>query len=220
VEILYEDNHLLGVVKPPGVLAQGDRSGDATLLDEAKAYLKQKYAKPGNVFLGLVHRLDRPASGVLMLARTSKAASRLSAQFRQGTVEKSYVVVVEGRPPAREGELVAHLAQKGDAQGLTRGSLQPFPGSREARLRYRVRGQGADRAELAVELLTGRRHQIRVQLALVGCPVWGDGKYGAASRLPGRRIALHASRLVVAHPVTREPVVLEAEPPAGWPWPA
>jgi 23S rRNA pseudouridine1911/1915/1917 synthase len=216
--ILYEDNHLLGVVKPAGLLVQGDRTGDPTLLDVLKSYLKRRYDKPGNVYLGLVHRLDRPVSGVLIVARTSKAAARLSAQFRGGSPVKQYLAVVDGAPPADAGELHAHLAAAADTDGVTRAAAAPFAGSREARLRYRVIDRDGDRALLAVELLTGRRHQIRAQLALAGCPVHGDRKYGARPWLPGR-LALHAARLLFAHPVSGEPVVLTAPPPADWPWP-
>lgn len=220
VPILYEDNHLLGVIKPAGLLVQGDNTGDSTLLDAVKAYLKQAYDKPGNVYLGLVHRLDRPVSGVMVLARTSKAASRLAAQFRAGTPAKRYLAVLEGRLAEPAGELVAYLAPHGDAQGVTRGSLQPFADARESRLRYRVTGVGDDRSLVEIDLLTGRRHQIRVQCALAGCPVWGDRKYGAAHGLASR-IALHALRLTVAHPITGQPLVLQAPPPvADWPWPA
>ncbi len=217
LQVLFEDNHLLGVFKPAGVLVQGDRSGDATLLDVVRAYLKQAYAKPGNVYLGLVHRLDRPVSGVVLLARTSKGASRLSAQFRDGTPTKTYLAVVEGRMPAAEDELHAHLAAHGDDQGVTRAAASPFAGSRDARLRYRVTASARDRSLVEIDLLTGRRHQIRAQFALAGCPIWGDRKYGSRHDLAGR-IALHAMRLAVRHPIDGRPMVLTAPPPDGWPW--
>jgi 23S rRNA pseudouridine1911/1915/1917 synthase len=220
LRILYEDNHLIAVLKPAGVLVQGDASGDPTLLDMVKTHLKQAHAKPGNVFVGLVHRLDRPVSGVVLLARTSKAASRLSAQFRAGTPVKRYLAVVEGRLPEASGELAAHLAAHGDDQGVTRAEAVPFVGSREARLRYRVEAVADDRSLVEVTLLTGRRHQIRAQLALAGHPIWGDRKYGSRHALVGR-IALHAARLEVVHPTSRQPVVIVAAPPTdGWPWPA
>lgn len=220
VRILYEDNHLIAVDKPAGLLVQGDDTRDPTLLDAVKAYLKRAYDKPGNVYLGLVHRLDRPVSGVIVLARTSKAASRVAGQFRDGAPDKRYLAVVEGRLGETDAELVAYLAAKGDDHGVTRASLQSFAGAREARLRYRVIGAGGDRSLVEVELLTGRRHQIRAQFALAGCPIWGDRKYGSAHDL-GRRIALHAQRLTVAHPITGEPLVLQAPlPTADWPWPA
>ena len=219
LHVIHEDNHLLAVTKPAGLLVQGDRTGDVTLLALAKAYLKQKYAKPGNVFLALVHRLDRPVSGVVLLARTSKAASRLSRQFRERTVGKRYQAVVEGIPSAGSRELVAHLAGSGDARGVTRAAREPFPDSREARLVYTVTERAANQALLAIEPMTGRRHQIRAQLALIGCPVLGDVKYGAARPFADRSIALHASRLEVTHPIGSELVVLEASLPPGWPWP-
>ncbi len=214
--ILHEDNHLLGVLKPAGLLSQGDHTGDPSVVDVAKVYLKERYAKPGNVFLGLVHRLDRPVSGVMVLARTSKAASRLAAQFRDGTVDKRYLAIVRGRLPLPRGELAAHLAATGDTHGVTRAARSGFPGSRPALLRYRVLDQARDVTLIEIELLTGRRHQIRAQFALEGCPVRGDVKYGAAATADGQ-LALHAQRLEFAHPVGGKPVVLQAPPPWCWP---
>ncbi len=218
LDILYEDNHLLAVCKPANVLVQGDRTGDATLLDAARAYLKHTYDKPGNVYVGLVHRLDRPVSGVVLLARTSKAASRLSQQFRDHTPRKTYLAVVEGSPREDRAELAHHLAAHGDAHGVTRASLSAFDGSRLSRLRYHVVQRRVDRSLLDVELITGRRHQIRAQLAMEGHPVWGDVKYGAHRRREPAGIALHAVRLEVAHPVGGAPVILEASLPGDWPW--
>ena len=220
IQVLYEDNHLLAVVKPAGLLVQGDRSGDPTLLEAARAYLKDRYAKPGNVYIGLVHRLDRPVSGVVLFARTSKAAGRLAAQFRQREVDKSYLAIVAGHPPAGGAEVVAHLAARGDRQGVTRAGWEAFPGSRLARLVYTVVETSAGHALLAVKLLTGRRHQIRAQLGLLGHPVLGDVKYGAEAALPDRSIALHAQGLAVAHPVGGQPLTLAAPLPPTWPWPA
>jgi 23S rRNA pseudouridine1911/1915/1917 synthase len=165
-----------------------------------------------------VHRLDRPTTGVLLLARTSKAASRLSDQFRRGAPRKTYLAVVEGVPVPATGELTHHLAARGDEQGVTRAAGAPFPGSRPARLRYHVRETAPGRALVEVELITGRRHQIRAQLALAGWPVWGDVKYGASRRRRPAGIALHAWRLEVAHPVGGAPLRLEAPLPADWPW--
>jgi 23S rRNA pseudouridine1911/1915/1917 synthase len=216
--ILYEDNHLLAIAKPAGLLVQGDRTGDVTLLDLARAHLRDKYGKPGNVYLGLVHRLDRPVSGVVLLARTSKAAARLSAQFRAGGVEKVYLAVVEGVPSPGDAELVSWLADRADPAGRTAAATAPFPGAREARLRYRVREEAGGCALVEVRPATGRRHQIRVQLAGSGHPILGDVKYGARRFAPGR-VALHAWRLTLAHPVGGAEVALEAPPPADWPWP-
>ena len=221
--VLYEDNHLLAVDKPAGLLVQGDRSGDPTLVEAAGAYLKEKYAKPGNVYVGLVHRLDRNTSGVVLLARTSKAASRLSARFRDDEVTKVYLAVVAGRPDPAEGELVSYLAGKGDRQGVTRASTTPFSGARESRLRYNVRESAAGLSLVEVRPVTGRRHQIRAQFALAGHPLVGDVKYGSRERLSGHRIALHAYKLAVAHPIRNEegerPMVFEAATPTDWPWP-
>jgi 23S rRNA pseudouridine1911/1915/1917 synthase len=219
LEVLHEDNHLLVVNKPAGLLVQGDRSGDPTLLDAAREYLRVKYAKPGNVFVGLVHRLDRNVSGVVVLARTSKAASRLGGQFRDGTVTKIYWAVVAGVPDPGRGELRAWLAAQGDSRGVTRAAAEPFTGAREAVLRYHVRESAPDRALLEVRPLTGRRHQIRAQLALAGHPLLGDVKYGASGRFSGHRIALHAYRLEIVHPVGGRPLGFETEPPGDWPWP-
>lgn len=218
LRILHEDNHLLVVVKPAGLLAQGDSSGDVTLLDLCKADLKARFDKPGNVYLGLVHRLDRPVSGVMVLARTSKAAARLSEQFRGAQVSKTYRAVVEGAPPAVEGELVGHLAAEGDRDGRTRWSPAPFPGSREAHLLYRVLAAAGGKSLLEVRPQTGRRHQIRVQLASAGCPVTGDVKYGAPVPLPDRSVALHAWRLELTHPVGGAALVFTAPVPDAAPW--
>ena len=219
LDVVFEDNHLLAVAKPAGLLVQGDRSGDVTLVDVAKAYLKRKYDKPGNVYLGLVHRLDRNTSGLVLLARTSKAAGRLSEQFRSKAVQKSYLAVTEGVPDTDGGELTAWLAARADRQGVTRAETAPFAEARESRLRWRVMATEHGRALLEVEPITGRRHQIRAQLALVGLPLLGDVKYGATRGLPDHRIALHARSLTVKHPVGGEPVVLTVSPPPDWPWP-
>jgi 23S rRNA pseudouridine1911/1915/1917 synthase len=218
-QVLYEDNHLLALNKPAGVLVQGDRSGDATLLDAARGYLKQKYAKPGNVYLGLVHRLDRPVSGVVLLARTSKAAGRLTRQFRAGTVTKIYLAIVADAPNEPEAELVMYLGRQADSRGRTAARHQPFPGARESRLRYRVVGRSGSLILLEVQPLTGRRHQIRVQLAVIGCPILGDVKYGSQERRKDRSISLHARRLIIEHPVSGASLALTAPPPPGWPWP-
>lgn len=221
--VLYEDNHLLVVDKPAGLLVQGDRSGDETLLDRARSYLKQKYNKPGKVYIGLVHRLDRNVSGVVVLARTSKAAGRLSEQFRAGSPAKIYLAVVEGRLPEPEATLTAWLAPDGDARGVTCARFEPFEGARESRLGYETLEQrrvaGRDCTLVRIRLITGRRHQIRAQLALVGCPLLGDRKYGAGQALPDHRIALHAARLELTHPVGARPLAWEAPLPADWPWP-
>lgn len=219
LDILYEDNHLLAVNKPAGLLVQGDRSGDRTLLDVAGSYLKHKYDKPGRVYLGLVHRLDRNVSGVVLLARTSKAAGRLSGQFRDGSVDKVYQAVVSGCPDPEKGDLLSWLADKGDRRGVTRTEPEPFPGARESLLRYNVLESQAGWSLVEVRPVTGRRHQIRAQFALGGNPLLGDVKYGSQRRLAGHRLALHAVSLTVSHPVGGKSLKLTAPLPKDWPWP-
>ena len=217
MEPLYLDNHLLAVAKPPGVLTQADRTGDLDLVSLAKAYLKQRFGKPGNVFVGLVHRLDRPTSGVVMLARTSKAASRLSDQFRRRAVQKRYLAVLDGVLSAPE-------TWTERADGLVRegGGVRVVPageeGSQQARLRWRTLETDAGRSLVEVDLLTGRKHQIRAQVAAAGAPVLGDFRYSrrAVPFAGGRGIALHAFRLQVEHPTRREPVSVTAPPPGAW----
>lgn len=219
LQVIFEDNHLLAVAKPAGLLVQGDASGDASLVDEARAYLKAKFDKPGNAYVGLVHRLDRNVSGVVLLARTSKAASRLSAAFRDDLVDKRYLAVCAGEPGPAAGELRHWLAAKGDAEGVTRCATAPFAGAREAVLEYRVLEAGPGFSLVEVRPITGRRHQIRAQLARAGHPLLGDVKYGSTRRLPDHRVALHALRLTVPHPVGGSPLELECPLPADWPWP-
>jgi 23S rRNA pseudouridine1911/1915/1917 synthase len=219
--VLFEDNHLLAMVKPAGMLTQPDRTGDVSLLDLAKRYLKVTYGKPGEVYLGLVHRLDRPVGGVIVFARTSKAARRLSEQFRGRTARKIYWALVEGAPDPPEGELVHRLIGSGT---MMRAAPPDTPEGQEARLAYRTleRARGASLVE--VELITGRKHQIRAQLAAIGCPVVGDIKYGAKRLTPGRReertivgaIRLFARSLVFSHPVTGRDVTVEAKPPEAF----
>ncbi|MCK9996446.1 MAG: RluA family pseudouridine synthase [Candidatus Krumholzibacteria bacterium] len=219
LEVLFEDNHLLAVHKPAGLLVQGDHSGDETLLDVAASYLKHKYDKPGKVYLGLVHRLDRNVSGVVLLATTSKAAGRLSGQFRDGTVDKIYQAVVTGCPPNGEGELRSWLAAKGDARGVTRAEPEPFAEARKSLLRYNVVESRGGWSLVVIKPVTGRRHQIRAQMALEGHPLLGDVKYGSQRRLADHRIALHALSLTVSHPVGGKSLILTAPLPEDWPWP-
>jgi len=215
--VLYEDNHLIAIDKPPGLLTQGDASGEISALDAVKAYLKDKYDKPGKVYLGMVHRLDRPASGVLLFARTSKAAGRLSAQFREREVEKIYWAVVRGVVEPGEATLRHHLARD-EAAARTVAVDADRRGAQEAVLQYRVLGVQRERSLLEIELLTGRKHQVRAQLSAIGHPVVGDRRYGATAYRKDGSIALHSRSLMVAHPTRNEPVLIEAEVPEGWPW--
>lgn len=213
VQILHCDNHLLVVYKPGGLPVQADATGDPDLLTLAKAWIAREFHKPGAVWLGLVHRLDRPARGVVVLARTSKAAARLSEQFRQRTTAKTYRVVVHGRPPHTAGTLHDWL------ESDDKGSRRVAEGhGREASLEYRTVATHAGLTLLEVDLHSGRKHQIRVQLAGIGCPVLGDLRYGAAAPLPDRNIALLAYRLQLQHPTTGQRLTFTAPEPPGWPW--
>jgi 23S rRNA pseudouridine1911/1915/1917 synthase len=223
LDVLYEDNHCLAVNKPAGLPSQGDESGDETLVDVATRYLKQRYRKPGNVYVGLVHRLDRPTSGIVLLARTSKAAARLAAQFREGTVEKVYWALVEGSPNADEGIWIDRL-EKDCRTNASRALPESEEGGREATVAFRVLHRWPDAAKLELRPLTGRSHQLRVQLASRGLPILGDERYGARSWIAavdgGRRIGLHARSLKFTHPTRREVIEVEAPVPADWPEPS
>jgi len=213
--VFYEDNHLLVLYKPAGLVMQRDTKARPSLVDLAKAWLKVRHAKPGRVFVGMVHRLDAPVAGVLVLARTSKAAARLSEQFRAGSVEKTYLAVVQGRPARSEDRLVHRLVRRGRYSRPAEGNGEE---GQMAVLSYRLLETRDDRGLLEVDLETGRRHQIRAQLAAVGCPVWGDIHYGADRALPHGCIALLASKLSFVHP-TRQTVLAFVSPvPEGWPW--
>lgn len=215
LQILHEDNHLLVVNKPAGLPTQGVAEGVASVVTEAKDYLKKKYAKPGNVYLGVVSRLDSAVSGVLVLARTSKAAARLTEQFRSGTAEKTYWAMVEQPPNPPEGEL-SHWVLKDDR--LMRMTIVPrrTAGAQQARLGYRTLQQDRQRTLVEVRLHTGRKHQIRLQLATIGSPIVGDRKYGGRAPFAEGAIALHAMRLVIEHPTTRERMQFEAPVPRSW----
>jgi 23S rRNA pseudouridine1911/1915/1917 synthase len=214
LRVLYEDNHCIAVLKPARMLTAGDRTGDVSLLDRVRDYLKQKYQKPGNVFVGLVHRLDRPVSGVVLFARTSKGAARLSEQFREGTVIKVYRAVVEGNVAQPSGEFVDWLLKNTETNTVR--SVPPETlSARASRLRYRVLNSVGELTLLEITPETGRSHQIRVQLAERGHPICGDGKYGSQRAMQGA-IALHASQLTFDHPTRHEPVTVSAPDPGSW----
>jgi 23S rRNA pseudouridine1911/1915/1917 synthase len=220
LDVLYEDNHCLAVNKPAGLLAQGDETGEPSLVDLVRDYLKVKYAKPGNVFVGLVHRLDRPTSGVVLLARTSKGADRLSQQFREGTVRKVYRAVVEGSPADDEGEWADRLA-KDEARNLVGVVAPGDPEGRDAHVAFRVLDRRGTLTVIELVPTTGRGHQLRVQLASRGMPIVGDRKYGARSTLLARdgrpRVALHALALTFRHPTRPETLTVTAPMPPDWP---
>lgn len=212
--VLYEDNHCLALWKPPRMPVVADRSGDPSLLDRAKEYVKKKYGKPGGVYLGVVHRLDRPVSGVVLFARTSKAARRLTEQFRERAVRKVYWAVVEGKPRHREGELT-HWLVKDRRRNIVKAYPEARAGARLAHLRYRVLASAEGLALLEIEPETGRPHQIRVQLAEAGHPIVGDVKYGARRRF-GNAVALHARELTFRHPTSGHEVAIIAPLPRSW----
>lgn len=220
MEVLYVDNHVIVVNKQSGDIVQGDKTGDVPLSECVKQYLKERYGKPGNVFLGVVHRLDRPVSGVLLFARTSKALPRLNKLFAEHeNVRKTYWAIVANEPPAPEGTLT-HWLTRDERNNTARAYDREVPRSKRAVLDYRVLARGDRYFLLEVNLHTGRHHQIRCQLAKIGCPIKGDLKYGAPRSNPDGSISLHARRLVLEHPVTHEPLDVTAPVPAENLWQA
>lgn len=219
LEVLYEDNHLIAVNKRPGDLVQGDQTGDTPLGEVVKAYLKDKYDKPGAVFLGVVHRLDRPTSGIVIFARTSKALSRMNALFKEKQMQKTYWALVQAPPPFDSGRLV-HWLERNPKQNKSFAHQKEGPNRKLAALNYRLL-KTLDRYHLLeIELETGRHHQIRAQLSAIGCPIKGDLKYGSPRSNPDGSISLHARRLEFVHPVARTPVCIEAPPPQDPLWEA
>jgi 23S rRNA pseudouridine1911/1915/1917 synthase len=217
--VVYEDNHLLIVHKRAGVPVQGDETGDTCLVDMAKAYIKEKHQKPGEVFLGLVHRLDRPVSGLVVLARTSKALERMNKMFHDRHVQKIYRAVVKGNPPALEGVL-EHWLEKNPKNNTTTAFSKEKAGAKYARLSYQVVEVAQGHSLLEVHPHTGRSHQIRVQLASMGCPIKGDRKYGYPQPNEDKSICLHAFALEFEHPVKKEPLKIHTPPTLhhGWEW--
>ncbi len=217
MDVLYEDNHIIIVNKRPGEIVQADKTGDEPLVDTVKHYLKEKYDKPGNVFCGVVHRLDRPVGGVVVFAKTSKALARMNEMFRSGGVEKTYWAVTRNRPPMDEGRLVGYITST-ERNNKSYVSDTPRPDSKKAALTYR-RLSSSDRYHLLeVRLETGRKHQIRVQLSSIGCPIQGDLKYGDRRSNPDRSISLLARRIRFIHPVSKLPVDVTADIPQHQPW--
>lgn len=215
IQIVYEDNHLLVVVKPANMPTQADASGDPDLHGTMKRYIAETYNKPGAVYLGLVHRLDRPVGGLVVLAKTSKAADRLSEQVRQKTLARQYVAAVRGAAQ-EEAELCDWLL-KDERTNTVRVVHSDTPGAKDAKLRYRRVGGSGELSLVRVKLYTGRSHQIRVQLSHSGCPIWGDARYGAGK--PGEQIALWGAHLGLVHPTKKEEMHFDALPPMErMPW--
>ncbi len=218
VEILYEDNHLIAVYKKSSDLSQGDKTGDVALDTEIKKYIAEKYRKPGDVFLGVIHRLDRPVSGVLLFARTSKALQRMNEMFRTKQVKKTYLAIVKERPPEDEAT-ITHYLKKNEKQNKSYIYDTEVKGSKKASLTYRLKGRSESFWLLEVELHSGRHHQIRAQLAAIGCPIKGDLKYGYPRSNDDGGISLVARKLEFIHPVRKEPVTITGHLPDGDIWP-
>ena len=217
MKVIYEDNHIIVINKESGEIVQGDKTGDAPLSDYVKDYIKEKYAKPGNVFLGVTHRLDRPVSGLVIFARTSKALSRLNDMFRKGEVHKTYWAIVKNKPKAAEGRLT-HWIVRNEKQNKSYAYDHEVKDSKKAMLDYRLLASGDNYHILEVQLLTGRHHQIRCQLAAMGCPIRGDLKYGAPRSNPDGSISLLSRHVEFVHPVSKQAIRLDAPLPLDVLW--
>ena len=217
MKVVYEDNHIIIVSKDSGEIVQGDKTGDEPLSETVKRYIKTKYDKPGNVFLGVVHRLDRPVSGLVVFAKTSKALSRLNDMFRNGDVHKTYWAVTYGYPPAEE-DTITHWIVRNEKQNKSYAYDHEVPGSNKAVLHYHVIGRTDNYTLIEVRLLTGRHHQIRCQLSKIGCPIKGDLKYGARRSNPDGGISLPSRRVEFVHPVSKQNIMAEAPVPADAVW--
>ena len=215
--VVYEDNHVIIVNKSSSEIVQGDKTGDKPLSETVKEYIKEAYAKPGNVFLGVVHRLDRPVSGLVLFARTSKALPRLNDMFRNGEVRKTYWAIVKDAPPQPSGTL-EHWLVRNEKQNKSYAYDREVPNSKKAILNYRVIGRSDNYYLLEVDLKTGRHHQIRCQLAKMGCPIKGDLKYGAKRSNPDGSISLHARSISFTHPVSKKPIEAVAPVPEDNLW--
>jgi len=215
--VIYEDNHLIAVNKTSSEIVQGDKTGDEPLSETLKQWLKDKYQKPGNVFVGVTHRLDRPVSGVTLFAKTSKALERMNEMFRQGEVEKTYWAIVANQPPEPEGELVHYLVRN-EKQNKSYAYDKEKPGSKKAVLTYRLIAHSERYYLLEIDLKTGRHHQIRCQLAKIGCPVKGDLKYGFSRSNPDGGICLHARKVRFIHPVSKKEIEIIAPTPEEKIW--
>lgn len=216
-DVLFEDNHLIAVNKRAGDIVQVDQTGDLSLDEMVKAYIAHKYAKPNGAFLGVVHRLDRPVSGVILFAKTSKALDRVNKMFKERKMQKTYLAVVRNQPPATEGHL-QHWLKKNPKKNITTAYSEAVPGSQFAELYYRVKGSLEGYYLIEVRPITGRPHQIRVQLSRMGCPIVGDNKYGYPRGSLKRSICLHARELAFTHPVRREPLCIQAALPKDGFW--
>jgi 23S rRNA pseudouridine1911/1915/1917 synthase len=212
LEILYEDNHIIAVNKRPSDIVQGDKTGDAPLSDFVKQYVKEKYDKPGEVFIGTVHRIDRPVSGIVLFARTSKALARLNQMFQSKEIQKTYWAVVKNKPAKENGKLI-HYLKKNEAKNMSKAFDKEQTGALRSELDYKLICSSDNYHLLEITPHTGRHHQIRVQLSAMGCPIKGDLKYGFNRSNKDASIHLHARKIEFIHPVKKEPVVIVAPPP-------
>ncbi|MEZ3577762.1 MAG: RluA family pseudouridine synthase [Muribaculaceae bacterium] len=219
MEILYEDNHIIIVNKAPGEIVQGDKTGDKPLVEMLKDFVRERDHKPGNVFMGVVHRLDRPVSGVVVFAKTSKALSRLNAMFASGDVHKTYWAITRNKPAEPEAALT-HWIRSVERNNKSYASETPVKDAKEARLAYKLIASSERYHLLEVRLMTGRKHQIRVQLSSIGCPVKGDLKYGDKRSNPDGSISLHARRISFVHPVSGKEIDVTAPVPQDNLWQA
>ena len=219
VNVVYEDNHIIIVNKTASEIVQGDKTGDKPLSETVKEYLKEKYNKPGGVFIGVTHRLDRPVSGLVVFAKTGKALARLNEMFRTGKVKKTYWAIVKNLPPAEEDTLTHYLVRN-EKQNKSYAYDTEKPGSKQAVLHYRLLSRSDHYSLLEVDLKTGRHHQIRCQLAKIGCPIKGDLKYGFPRSNPDGSICLHARRVCFEHPVSHQLIEVEAPVPEDNLWKA
>jgi 23S rRNA pseudouridine1911/1915/1917 synthase len=217
LEILYEDNHIIAINKPSGELVQADKECSHSLEESVKLFIKERDRKPANAFLGVVHRLDRPVSGVVIFAKTSKALSRLNAMFRTGQIHKIYHAIVKNRPPL-DSDLLIHYLTRNEKQNKSYAHSAPVPNAKESRLRYRVAAASHSFFLVEVALLTGRHHQIRCQLSKIGCPIKGDLKYGYDRSNPNGGISLHARSISFLHPVSKAEVTIVAPYPGNDVW--
>lgn len=212
LEVLYEDNHIIAINKPLNMLVQVDNTGDKSLEDEVKRYIKEKYNKPGAVFLGVTHRLDRPVSGVILFARTSKALTRLNEMFKAKQIQKMYWAIVKNQPQP-ESALLRHFITRNTKTNKSTAHSKPVADAKEAQLSYRTLARSNNYSLLEVQLHTGRHHQIRSQLSAINCPIKGDLKYGSPRSNEGGGISLHARSVDFTHPVTKETIHIEAPVP-------
>ena len=217
IQVIYEDNHLIAVNKPAGWLVQGDETGDQPLSDWVKKYIKVRYGKPGAVYLGVIHRIDRPVSGVVIFARTSKALERMNRLFQERKIKKTYLAVVEERPKELEGRLI-HYLEKDSSRNRVHVYKQQKGKSKKSELTYKLIAGLGDHHLLEVNPITGRSHQIRGQLARIGCSIRGDVKYGANRKNYGGFIHLHCKEMSFIHPVKKEPVSIKADKPDEQIW--